>query len=162
VLDGTNDDDRHDYRPGQRAVRECGVRSPLAELGLGKAAVRALARRRGLPNWNDPACACLASRIPYGEEITPERIARVGRAEEAVRTIGGFRQMRVRDHGTVARIELGPDELGRALDPALRQRLSAACKAEGFLFVCLDLDGYRTGSLNEALPDRPPGPLTPP
>ena len=149
VIDGSNRDDRLDFRPGQRAAREYQVRSPLAELGFGKAEIRAMARWRGLPNWDHPACACLASRIPYGESITPERLARIARAEAAI-TAEGFRQIRVRDHGTVARIEIGP-----AFPVEVRARLVSACKSQGYLFACLDLEGYRTGSMNEAVaPER--------
>lgn len=152
LVDGSNADDAADHRPGRRATREAAVRSPLCELNLGKEAVRRMARARGLPTWSLPAAACLASRIPYGEAITPERIARVGEAEAAVAALG-FRVVRVRDHGQVARVELSPDEIARALDPALRARLAAACRAAGFPFVALDLEGYRTGSLNETLPE---------
>jgi uncharacterized protein len=151
VVDGFNLDDHADYRPGHRAARELGVRSPLAEAGLGKAAVRRLARSRGLPNWDAPAAACLASRIPYGVELTPARLQRIERAEAAIRALG-FRVVRVRDHGELARVELGPDELGRALAGDVRLALARACRDQGFTFASLDLEGYRTGSLNELLP----------
>lgn len=151
ILDGSNADDRFDVRPGSRAIAEMGIRTPLADLGYGKEAVRAMARGRGLPNWADPACACLASRIPYGEEITPARLARVGGAEALLLGLG-FAGARVRDHGAVARIELAPADLGRALAPDVRAALVDACRRHGFAFVALDLEGYRTGSLNEVLP----------
>ncbi len=151
VVDGANDDDRADFRPGRIAGREQEVRSPLMELGIGKDAIRQMARQRGLPNWDQPACACLASRIPYGQAITPERLNRVGAAEAAVRALG-FRVLRVRDHGDIARIEIGRDELTCIGDESLRDRIVAACVEQGYTFVCLDLMGYRTGAMNEALP----------
>jgi len=151
VVDGANADDRSDFRPGRIAGRELGVRSPLLELGFGKETVRQMARERGLPNWDQPACACLASRIPFGETITPTRLDRVGATEAALRALG-FRVLRVRDHGNLARIELGRDEIARAAEADARQYIAAACTAQGYTFVCLDLVGYRTGAMNEALP----------
>ncbi len=150
VIDGENADDRQDYRPGSRAARELDVRSPLAELHLSKDAIRRLARDRGLPNWNDPACACLASRIPYGEEIDPRRLARIAAAETAIRALG-FRVVRVRDHGPLARVEIGADEMAAALDPRMCDAIAAACREQGFLYATLDLEGYRTGSMNASL-----------
>ena len=157
IVDGNNLDDEGDYRPGRRAAREHGVRSPLAELGFGKAAVRAMARERGLPNWNDPACACLASRIPYGQEITPERLTRIDAAELAIRGLG-FNVVRVRDHGTLARVELGVEDLDRAFLASTRLQISHACRDAGYKYATLDLDGYRTGSMNAVLElaGRPP------
>ena len=150
IVDGSNDDDRADFRPGSGAAREAGVRSPLAELGIGKDMVRAMARERGLPNWEQPACACLASRIPYGQEITPARLSRLSEVEADIRGLG-FRTVRVRDHDDLARIEVGRDEIPRALAEETRLRLAEACKRRGFTYVCLDLEGYRTGSMNEIL-----------
>lgn len=150
VLDGTNHDDRLDVRPGRRAAQELGIRSPLAELAFGKELVRQMARERGLPNWDQPACACLASRIPYGQPITPARLQRLGGAESGIRDLG-FRLVRVRDHGEVARIEVAADEVDRALDGEVRQHLVHVCRHHGFTYVCLDLEGYRTGSMNEVL-----------
>jgi len=150
ILDGTNHDDRLDVRPGREAARELDVRSPLAELGLGKDLVRRMARERGLPNWDDPACACLASRIPYGQTITAARLQRLGAAEHGIRELG-YRVVRVRDHGDLARVELARDELARAMGNESRQRLVEVCRQQGYAYVCLDLEGYRTGSMNEVL-----------
>ena len=150
ILDGNNKDDDKDYRPGRKAGAELGVRSPFVELGLGKQDIRWLARAKGLSIWDKPATACLASRIPYGEPITPERLLRIDRAEEALQALG-FRQVRVRDHGSVARIEVSAADLPSFLDGAVRQQATARLKACGYLYVCLDLIGYRTGSMNEEL-----------
>jgi len=150
IVDGSNADDEGDFRPGRNAAKEFGVRSPLAELGLGKSLIRQMAKAQGLPNWDQPACACLASRIPYGQEITPLRLRRVAQAEAALRDIG-FRTVRVRDHGTLARIEIPREEIDRALRVGIHQRLIDACKQQGYVYVCLDLEGYRTGSMNEVL-----------
>lgn len=153
VLDGTNHDDRHDLRPGRDAAMELGVRSPLAELGFGKDLIRQMARERGLPNWSEPACACLASRIPYGQTITTARLRRIDAAEAAIRALG-WRVVRVRDHGDLARVEVGKDEVDRALEPENRRRLVEICRGQGYTYVCLDLEGYRTGSMNEVLARR--------
>jgi len=150
VLDGTNQDDLSDYRPGRQAAEELGVRSPLAELGYGKDMVRAMARMRGLPNWDQPACPCLASRIPYGHEITRSKLARVGTAEAEIRALG-FTLVRVRDHGDLARIELRAEELERGLDAAVRRKIVEVCRAVGYVYVALDLEGYRQGAMNEVL-----------
>jgi uncharacterized protein len=150
IVDGSNADDEGDFRPGRAAAKEFGVRSPLAELGFGKSLIRQMAKARGLPNWDRPACACLASRIPYGQEITPLRLRRVAQAEAALRDIG-FRTVRVRDHGTLARIEIPKDEIDRTLRIGIHQRLIDACKQQGYVYVCLDLEGYRSGSMNEVL-----------
>jgi uncharacterized protein len=148
VIDGANKDDEGDHRPGRKAAAEHGVVSILAEAGMTKAEVRDLARRLGLPTWDKPALACLSSRFPYGQEITAEKLAQVARAEEYLRS-RNFRQVRVRHHGDVARLEVGPDEMERAF--AEREELVAELKAAGFLHVALDLAGYKSGSLNAAL-----------
>ncbi|HVH06621.1 MAG TPA: ATP-dependent sacrificial sulfur transferase LarE [Myxococcota bacterium] len=150
VAYGVNTDDRGDFRPGHRAAEERGVLSPFLDVGLSKAEIRALSRAHDLPTADLPASACLASRLPYGTQVTPERLAQVDAGEERLRALG-FRQLRVRHHGTLARVEIDPAELPRALDPAMAQRIVAALKPLGFSFVSLDLEGYRTGALNEAL-----------
>ena len=150
VAYGMNADDRGDWRPGQKAARERGVRAPLDEVGMGKADIRALARYLGLSIWDKPALACYSSRIPYGTPVTAEALARIGRAERALRQLG-FRQVRVRHHDQVARIELDPADFPRLLDPELRAAVVAGVRAAGYAYVALDLLGYRTGSLNEAL-----------
>lgn len=149
LFDGVNADDPADHRPGLRAADERGVRHPLLEAGFGKQAVRALARELGLAAWDRPADACLASRIPYGERITTEKLHAVAAAEAGVRRLG-FRECRVRHHGAVARVELPVGELPRATGE-LRPRLVAAVAAAGFTYVALDLQGLRSGSLNEVL-----------
>lgn len=150
VADGANADDADDFRPGARATAELGVRSPLKEAGLTKAAIRRHSRDLGLPTWDKPSCACLASRLPYGMELTPQRLAAVDRGEQALRELG-FRQVRLRHHDQVARIELPPDELARAIQPELRRAIVEALRAIGYSYVTLDLQGYRTGSMNEVL-----------
>ena len=149
VLEGSNVDDDGDYRPGLRAIRELGVRSPLHGAGLTKAEIRALSREMGLPTWNKPSFACLASRFPYGEEITEERLGRVERAEQFLMDLG-FGQVRVRSHGDMARIEVPPADIPRIA--ARAEEIAAALQSFGFAYVALDLQGYRTGSLNEVLP----------
>jgi pyridinium-3,5-biscarboxylic acid mononucleotide sulfurtransferase len=148
VVDGANKDDEGDYRPGRKAAKELGVVSPLSVAGVGKAEVRELAKHLGLPSWDKPALACLSSRFPYGQEITPEKLSQVARAEEFLRK-EGFRQVRVRHHGEIARLEVAPAEMERAF--ALREEISAELKEAGFLYVTLDLAGYISGSLNAAL-----------
>ena len=150
VLDGSNADDAADYRPGARAGRELGIRSPLKDAGLTKAEIRLISRALGLPTWDKPALACLASRFPYHHPIDEPSLERVGKAEDVLRRLG-FGLFRVRHHGTTARIELRPDEIGRLLDGALRAKLSRRLKRLGYTYVSLDLDGYRTGSMNETL-----------
>ena len=150
VLDGANADDRGDYRPGRKAARELGVRSPLDDAGLTKAEIRELSRRAGLPTWDEPASACLSSRIPYHSDVTPEKLAMIERAEDALIALG-FRVCRVRHHGEVARVELGPGEMARALEPATRDAIVRDLRAAGFRYITLDLQGYRMGSLNEGL-----------
>ena len=148
VAEGSNMDDLGDYRPGLQAVQELGIRSPLREAGLSKDEIRALSRRMGLPTWNKPSFACLASRFPYGEEITVERLARGERAEQFIMDLG-FGQVRVRSHGDLARIELCIADIPKAI--AQRETIYAALKGFGFAYVALDLRGYRTGSMNETL-----------
>jgi uncharacterized protein len=154
VVDGNNADDRGDYRPGRQAAREFGVRSPLDEVGLSKQEIRDLSRGAGLPTWDEPASACLSSRIPYHREVTDEKLRMIERAEEALRAIG-FRVCRVRHHEELARVELGREELPRALDPDVGAAIVRELKAIGYRYVTLDLQGYRTGSLNEGLLLRP-------
>ncbi|MEQ1757754.1 MAG: ATP-dependent sacrificial sulfur transferase LarE [Vicinamibacterales bacterium] len=150
IVDGSNADDRSDYRPGRTAAKEFGVRSPLDEAGLTKTDIRALSKAAGLPTWDEPASACLSSRIPYQSEVTVEKLAMIERAEQAVRDLG-FRVCRVRHHDALARIEIGQDELPRALEPEIREALVARLRAVGYQHVTLDLRGYRLGSLNEGL-----------
>lgn len=150
VLDGANADDLSDYRPGSRAGRELGVRSPLQEAGLGKAEIRSLSRALGLPTWDKPSLACLASRFPYHTRIEPEGLRRVGAAEEFLRRLG-LRQLRVRHHGPVARIEVEAADFPKLLAPRNRVRLTRYFKKLGYAYVTMDLEGYRTGSLNESL-----------
>lgn len=150
VVDGNNLDDTGDYRPGREAGRELSIRSPLIEAGLGKAEIRELSRIRGLPTWDHPASACLSSRIPYGSAVTREKLEMIDRGEAMLRSLG-FRQSRVRHHGEVARIEIAREELERALDLEMFERLSVEFKSIGFRFVTVDVDGYRTGALNETL-----------
>jgi uncharacterized protein len=150
VAYGVNTDDRGDFRPGHRAAQERAVLSPFLDVGLSKAEIRALSRAAGLPTADLPASACLASRLPYGTEVTVERLSQVERGEERLRALG-FRQVRLRHHDRLARVEIDPAELPRALDPAMASRIVAALKPLGFRFVALDLEGYRTGALNEVL-----------
>ena len=154
VVDGNNADDRGDYRPGRQAAREFGVRSPLDEANLGKDEIRELSRRAGLPTWDEPASACLSSRIPYHTEVTDEKLQMIERAEEALRALG-FRVCRVRHHDELARIEIGRAEMARALEPEVGAAMVRELKAIGYRWVSLDLQGYRTGSLNEGLLLRP-------
>lgn len=150
VCDGTNADDAGDYRPGRQAAQENGVRSPLLEAGFTKAEIRAASRRMGLPTADQPASACLSSRLPYGTPVTAEVLAQVERAEAALAALG-FRQVRVRHHGDVARIELAPPEIAGMMEETVRASVVDALKACGYRYVTLDLQGYRTGSLNETL-----------
>lgn len=151
VVDGTNADDLGDHRPGRRAAREHGVRSPLVEAGLGKQDIRDWARELGLAVWDKPAAACLSSRIPYGSPVTREKLERIDRAESALKRLG-FRQCRVRDHGAVARIEVEADDIPRLV--SLRAEVVAAVKEAGFGYGSLDLEGFRSGSMNEAIAPR--------
>ncbi|HET6956984.1 MAG TPA: ATP-dependent sacrificial sulfur transferase LarE [Vicinamibacterales bacterium] len=154
VVDGNNADDRGDYRPGRQAAREFGVRSPLDEVDLTKDEIRELSRRAGLPTWDEPASACLSSRIPYHTEVTDEKLRTIERGEQAVRALG-FRVFRVRHHGDLARVEIARDEMARALEPEIAAALVRELKAAGYKYVTLDLQGYRLGSLNEGLFLRP-------
>jgi uncharacterized protein len=150
IADGSNADDRGDYRPGRQAAREFGVRSPLDEVGLTKDEIRELSRQAGLPTWDEPASACLSSRIPYFSEVTDEKLRMIERAETVLRDLG-FRVCRVRHHDTIARLELGRDEMTRALDPETADAIDRELRAIGYAHVTVDLRGYRLGSLNEAL-----------
>jgi len=150
VCDGANLDDADDYRPGRRAAKKLDVRSPLMEAGMTKEDVRLHAKRLGLPNWDKPAAACLASRFPYGTKITLEKLSVVERAEEILKS-AGFRQLRVRHHGDIARLELDPSEIERFVRDSRHPEWTARIKALGFGYVVLDLEGYRQGSLNENL-----------
>ena len=148
VVDGTNQDDGDDFRPGMRAARDLGVRSPLREVGLTKAEIRALSSRLGLRTWDKPAVACLSSRFAYGDPITVEKLKRVADAESGLRRLG-FRGFRVRHHGSLARLELPEDRMAEAL--ARHAEVVAAIKGAGYQYVALDLEGYRAGSQNEVL-----------
>lgn len=150
VAYGVNADDTLDFRPGHRAATEHKVLAPLLDAGLAKSEIRALSQRAGLPTWDRPASACLASRVPYGTEVTPERLALVERGEAALRELG-FRQFRVRIHDNLARVEISQDEMPRALSQEMGAAISERLKSAGFAYVALDLQGYRQGSLNEAL-----------
>jgi uncharacterized protein len=150
IVDGNNADDRGDYRPGRQAAREYGVRSPLDDVGLVKSEIRELSRRAGLPVWDEPASACLSSRIPYNSEVTPEKLRMIEAAEERLRALG-FRICRVRHHDSLARIEFGVDELPRALDSELREQIVREVRLVGYQYVTIDLQGYRMGSLNEGV-----------
>lgn len=153
ILNGANLDDRGDYRPGMQAAREHAVRSPLIEAGFTKADVRELARHWDLPAWDKPATPCLSSRIAYGLAVTPERLARVDQAEQFLRSELGLRELRVRhEQNDVARLEVPLEALPRLVEPELRQRVSSRLHALGFKYVTLDLDGFRSGSMNAALP----------
>ncbi len=152
MCDGSNTADTHDFRPGRRAVREQGVRSPLLEAGLSKDDIRELSRRMNLPTWNKPAYACLSSRFPYGTDISPEMVERVGACEEELFKLG-FTGCRVRHHGDVARIEVPPERIAEIAAPEMRRRVVERFKALGYKYVTLDLQGYRTGSMNEVLSD---------
>lgn len=152
VVDGSNTDDLGDYRPGRRATAELGIRSPLLEAGLSKEEVRLLSRELGLPTWDKQPFACLASRFPYGTEITAGRLAQIERCEEFLKN-SGFHTYRVRFHDETARIEVGEAEIARFLVPEQRRAIVDFFKATGFTYVSLDLEGYRTGSMNLTLPE---------
>lgn len=150
IADGSNMDDLQDYRPGSRALKELGVISPLREAGLTKSDIREFSKRLGLPGWDKPAMACLASRIPYGQLITKEKLRMVDRAEQFLRELG-FKQVRVRHHGEIARIEVSTLDRNKFLDGELMDKVHDRLREEGFRYVALDLQGYRMGSLNEAV-----------
>jgi uncharacterized protein len=161
IADGSNADDRGDYRPGRQAAREFGVRSPLDEAELTKPEIRELSRRAGLPTWDEPASACLSSRIPYHSEVTGGKLRMIEEAEDVLRSLG-FRVCRVRHHDldlhaneaagpALARLEIGRDEMSRVLDPAVNARITAALRRIGYQHVTIDLQGYRMGSLNEGV-----------
>lgn len=155
VADGSTADDLKDYRPGKTAAAELGVRSPLQEAGLTKEEIRLLSKEAGLPTWDKPSLACLSSRFPYGTEITEERLDKVGKAEELLKGLG-LRQLRVRYHGEIARIEVPRKDFSLILDEPVRTRLIEGLKRLGFTYITLDLEGYRTGSMNEAMWKRTP------
>lgn len=148
VLDGANADDESDFRPGSKAAAELGVRSPYKELGISKEQIRAMSRVLGLPTWNKPSYACLASRVPYGTRLTADLLRRIDEAESVLRKLG-FRQFRVRHHGDVARIEVMPLEMEKIINPAVREHIVHELRALGYKYVAVDLVGYRTGSMNQ-------------
>ncbi len=150
IVEGSNRDDLGDYRPGERAVAESGGRSPLREAELAKAEIRELARRAGLVNWNKPAESCLAARFPYGTRITLEALKRVRESEAVLKGLG-FHSVRVRDYGTLARLEVEPEEIVRLASPEISKKVVPAIRAAGYSYVAVDLQGYRRGSLNETL-----------
>jgi uncharacterized protein len=154
IADGSNADDRGDYRPGRQAAREFGVRSPLDEAGLTKAEIRDLSRRAGLPTWDEPASACLSSRIPYHSVVTDAKLRMIERGESALHALG-FRVCRVRHHDGRASVEIGRDELSRALDPDMQDRIVRTLEETGYQQVTIDRQGYRMGSLNEGVHLRP-------
>ncbi|MEZ4526545.1 MAG: ATP-dependent sacrificial sulfur transferase LarE [Desulfobacterales bacterium] len=151
IADGENADDAKDFRPGTQAARELGVQSPLREAGLTKADIRILSKQLDLPTWNKPASACLASRIPYGQEITAEKLAQVDQAEAFIRSLNLTWQIRVRHEGSTARIEADEESLGKFTESTIRRKIISFLKSLGFAFVALDLEGYSTGSLNRSL-----------
>ena len=150
VIEGSNVDDLGDYRPGLRALQELSIKSPLREYGFTKAEIRELSRELGLPTWEKPSYACLASRFMYGERITRKKLEMIERAEELLMSLG-FRQMRVRLHGKLARIEILPEDFPLILDTEIRSKIYDSLKSYGFSYVSLDLKGYRTGSMNETI-----------
>ena len=150
VANGTNADDMGDFRPGLNAAKQYGIRSPLAEVDLSKAEIRSLSRDMDLPTWDKPAQACLSSRIPYGTPVTVEALTRIARAEGFLRNLG-VKQLRVRDHGTVARIEVDPNDFSLLTDQSVRQTVTEFFRAQGYSYVTLDLEGFRSGSMNEVI-----------
>jgi uncharacterized protein len=152
LIEGSNVDDDGDYRPGMQAIKELGVLSPLREAGFTKAEIRKLSREMGLSTWNKPSFACLASRFPYGEAITLEKLKAVETSEQMLFDLG-FKQARVRSHGNLARIEVAADEMEMLMSPTIRETIYAKIKNAGFVYAALDLLGYRTGSMNETIAD---------
>jgi len=150
VADGSNVDDKTDYRPGSRAKEELGIRSPLAEAGFTKQDIRGFSRELNLPTWEKPSLACLASRIPYGTRITDEVLGKIEEAERFIRNLG-FKEVRVRHHDYIARVELGKDEIPKILDEEVMDDISKKLDSLGYTYVTVDLKGYRTGSMNEVL-----------
>jgi uncharacterized protein len=150
VMEASNADDVGDYRPGMRAVRELGIMSPLLDAGLTKPEIRELLHGRGVPGWDRPSMACLASRIPYGEAITEEKLRRIDAAEDLLRSLG-FARCRVRHHEGLARIEVEPEMIARLLEPEVREKVAGRLEELGFTWTTVDLEGYRTGSLNEGI-----------
>jgi uncharacterized protein len=150
IADGTNADDLHDFRPGRKASAEAGIRSPLLEAGLTKTEIRQLSHAKSLPTWDRPASPCLASRIPYGIPVTAETLNKIARGEQYLHSLG-LRQLRLRHHGDIARIELDPEDMAKIITPEIRQDIVTHLKALGYKYVALDLTGYRIGSLNEVL-----------
>jgi uncharacterized protein len=150
VLDGSNADDANDWRPGRKAAQQLKVLSPLAEVGITKEDIREIAREIGLPNWDKPSLACLASRIPYGSEITKEKLSQVAEAERYLKSLG-FTQLRVRHHGKMARLEFQKDEIKRVFENGLGDKINSRLKSLGFTYVAIDLQGYRSGSMNEKI-----------
>jgi uncharacterized protein len=153
IVDGSTTDDINDFRPGRQAAKQHAVRSPLIEVGMSKSEVRALSRRVGLPTWDKPASPCLPSRIAYGTTVTIERLNKVDRGEEILREFG-FREFRVRHHDTLVRLEISPAEMDRVLQKEIIEQLAARFRELGFKYVTLDLEGFRSGSMNEVLPIR--------
>jgi len=151
ILDGTNADDREDWRPGRQAAVEMGIRSPLLEVGLGKKEIREISQALGLPTWNKPATPCLSSRFPYGQKITAEALERVNRAENFIKKFG-IKELRVRDHSETARIEILPEDFPILMDETVRAEIISFLKSLGYKYITLDLEGFRSGSLNELLP----------
>lgn len=158
IVDGSNADDRGDHRPGMKAARELEVRSPLMEAGFTKSEIRELSKEMGLPTWDKPAMACLSSRFPYGDKITPGKISQVEKAEASLRSLG-FRQLRVRHHGTIARIEIPKNEIPALFENGLAGEVIKLTKEAGFSYVTLDLEGFRSGSMNEPLFKKKPLPV---
>jgi pyridinium-3,5-biscarboxylic acid mononucleotide sulfurtransferase len=150
IADGTNADDLSDFRPGRKASAEAGIRSPLLEAGLTKSEIRQLSHAKSLPTWDRPASPCLASRIPYGIPVTAETLNKIARGEQYLHSLG-IRELRLRHHGDIARIELDPEDMAKIITPEIRQDIVTHLKALGYKYVALDLTGYRIGSLNEVL-----------